>query len=109
MPPGLLQRDEWGVFGLSFWEIAIILVVALVIFGPKKLPDLARGLGKGIREFRKATEDFKSTMDTEMHRPDPAPPKALPATKTEALPEAHAEPVEAPSDTVERKPGTPVT
>lgn len=58
------------MFGLSFWEIGIILVVALVILGPKKLPELARSLGKGIREFRKATDDFKSTMDFESHGND---------------------------------------
>lgn len=58
------------MFGLSFWEIAIILVVALIILGPKKLPELARSLGKGIREFRKATDDFKSTMDYEMNQPE---------------------------------------
>ena len=62
------------MFGLSFWEIAIILGIALIVLGPTKLPELAKSLGKGIREFRKATEDFKSTVDDEMHRPDPPPP-----------------------------------
>jgi TatA/E family protein of Tat protein translocase len=74
------------MFGLGFWEIAIILGVALLVLGPSKLPELARGLGKGLREFRKATEDFKSTIDDEAYRPDP--PKPM---KT-ALPEqAHVE------------------
>lgn len=67
------------MFGLSFWEIGIILAIALVVFGPSKLPEIAKGLGKGLREFRKATEDFKSTMNDEMYRPEaPTPRTALP-------------------------------
>jgi TatA/E family protein of Tat protein translocase len=58
------------VFGLSFWEIAIILAIALIVLGPKKLPELARSLGKGLKEFRKATDDFKSTMDAELRADD---------------------------------------
>jgi TatA/E family protein of Tat protein translocase len=76
------------VFGLSFWEIAIILVVALIVLGPSKLPELARGLGKGIREFRRATEDFKTTVDAEMNRPDPPRPARLPEAQAELLPPA---------------------
>lgn len=59
------------MFGLSFWEIAIIMLIALVVLGPSKLPEIARNLGKGLREFRKATEEFKDTVSTEMNRPDP--------------------------------------
>lgn len=59
------------MFGLGFWEIAMILGVALLVLGPSKLPDLARSLGKGLREFRKATEEFKSTIEEEAYRPDP--------------------------------------
>ena len=64
------------MFGLSFWEIAIILAIALIVLGPKKLPELARSLGKGLKEFRKATDDFKSTMDAELRSDDKA--KKLP-------------------------------
>lgn len=42
------------MFGLSFGEIALIAVVALLFLGPKKLPELAKGMGKGIRDFQKA-------------------------------------------------------
>jgi len=76
-------KDDARVFGLSFWEIAIILVVALIILGPKKLPELARSLGKGIREFRKATDDFKSTIDYEAQQPDP-PKRQISAEVDEA-------------------------
>ena len=48
---------------LGFPEIMIILVVALLVFGPKKLPDLGRSLGNGIREFRKGTQGLKAELD----------------------------------------------
>jgi len=50
------------MFGIGFPELLMILVVALLVIGPKKLPDLARSLGKGLAEFRKATDDLKDTI-----------------------------------------------
>ena len=52
-----------AVFNLGMSEIVVILVVALVFLGPKKLPELASGLGKMIRELRKATADIKSEIE----------------------------------------------
>lgn len=46
------------MFGLGAGEIFLIVVAALIFVGPKKLPELARGLGKGIREFQKAKDDL---------------------------------------------------
>ena len=47
-------------------ELIIILVVALIIFGPRKLPELGRSLGKSIGEFRKASNELKSTLEEEI-------------------------------------------
>ena len=44
---------------LGFQEILMIFIVALLVFGPKKLPELGKSLGKGIREFKKATDELK--------------------------------------------------
>ncbi|WP_407539116.1 twin-arginine translocase TatA/TatE family subunit [Deinococcus radiomollis] len=52
---------------LGFPEIMIILVVALLVFGPKKLPDLGRSLGNGIREFRKGTQGLKDELAGSMN------------------------------------------
>ncbi len=53
-----------GSLGLP--EIAFIFVLALLIFGPKKLPEIGRTVGKGVAEFRKATNELKRTLNTEL-------------------------------------------
>ena len=50
---------------LSFGKLLIILLVVMVLFGSKKIPDLAQGLGKGIREFKKALKDEDSSSDNQ--------------------------------------------
>ena len=51
------------MLGIGMQEILIILVVALIVIGPKRLPELARTLGKGFAEFRKAADDIKREMN----------------------------------------------
>jgi TatA/E family protein of Tat protein translocase len=51
------------MFGIGLPELIIIMVIALVVLGPSKLPDLARALGKGMAEFRKATQEIKESLD----------------------------------------------
>src|SRR6266852_9452588 len=56
--------------GLSMTEIVIILALALLLLGPDQLPSLARSLGKGLRELRKATDDLKGQFEQEIARID---------------------------------------
>ncbi|MGK7393353.1 MAG: Sec-independent protein translocase subunit TatA/TatB [Candidatus Cyclobacteriaceae bacterium M3_2C_046] len=51
------------VGGLGGWEIFLIISVLLIFFGAKKIPELARGLGKGIKEFKDATKDVKDKIE----------------------------------------------
>ncbi len=73
------------MFGMSFVELSIVAVLALLLLGPDQLPGVARTLGKTLRELRRATDDLKQTFETEMVKLDaevkqqptrPAPPRA---------------------------------
>jgi sec-independent protein translocase protein TatA len=52
-----------GPFGI--WEILIILIVVLLLFGPKRLPELAKSVGQSVREFRRGIKDLKNDIDIE--------------------------------------------
>ncbi|MEO8483838.1 MAG: TatA/E family twin arginine-targeting protein translocase [Acidobacteriota bacterium] len=77
---------------IGFPELVIIFVVALIVFGPRKLPELGRSLGKGLAEFKKASTELQRTLDEEIrseeHRTPPAvtpaPPALPPAAPTAA-------------------------
>ncbi|CAN5452673.1 hypothetical protein BH23BAC1_BH23BAC1_17400 [soil metagenome] len=51
--------------GLGGWEIMLILLIIIIFFGAKKIPEMARGLGKGIREFKDATNEISKEIDLE--------------------------------------------
>jgi TatA/E family protein of Tat protein translocase len=53
------------MFGMGMPEIVLILAIALIVLGPKKLPEIAKALGRGISEFKKATQDFKESLDAD--------------------------------------------
>lgn len=72
------------MFGIGMQELIIIALVALLIVGPKKLPDLAKSLGKGFSEFKKATDDVKDDLKKTFEEDDDqkensGPKQALPA------------------------------
>ena len=65
---------------IGFGELLLIVVVIMIFFGPKKIPDFAKSLGKGIAEFRKAMRDVQSELTKPEPPPQkpPEPPPALP-------------------------------
>ena len=76
----------FGSIGMP--ELIIILVIALIIFGPRKLPELGRSLGRSINEFKKASNELRSTLEDEIRTEEqrdqataaasPTPPAATP-------------------------------
>jgi sec-independent protein translocase protein TatA len=71
----MIDRLEGRMGSLGLPEIAFIFLVALLIFGPKKLPELGRTLGRGVAEFRRATDELKRSINTELALDEsPVPP-----------------------------------
>lgn len=58
------------MFGIGMPELILILVIALIVIGPKKLPDLAKSLGRAMREFKKATSELKESMELDQEIKD---------------------------------------
>ena len=80
------------MFGLGFGELLVILLIALIFIGPKKLPELAKGLGKGLKEFQNATKGFSEQLDqakreiTDAAHSEPSPPE----TQTDKKSDTHS-------------------
>jgi sec-independent protein translocase protein TatA len=66
--------NMFGSIGMP--ELILIFLVALLVFGPKKLPEIGKSIGKGLLEFKKASEDLKKTIEQEMDqiKSEPPPP-----------------------------------
>ena len=84
-------------------ELLLILVIALLVFGPKRIPELSRTIGRGLAEFRRATNDFKATLEREVSTAD------LEIEETRSAPEPAQEktleePADAPPDPTSKPP-----
>ena len=86
-------------------ELIIILVIALIIFGPRKLPELGRSLGRSIGEFRKASNELKSTLEEEIRLEEQKEQKAKLAAEQESAIAAATPP--SPVDEVLVEPSAP--
>ena len=76
------------MFGIGMPELIVIFIVALLVFGPKALPDLGRALGRGLREFKRASEELKEGLSTDFRLEDEEKPSTQtpPSTKESAVP-----------------------
>jgi sec-independent protein translocase protein TatA len=81
---------------LGFPEMVVIFVVALIVFGPRKLPELGRSLGKSIAEFKRASNELRSTLDEEIKHEERRAAITAPVQPVEPVTSA------APTDTVAR-------
>ncbi len=85
------------MFGLGMQELIIILIIALLVFGANKLPEIGRGLGRGIREFRKASSELTDVPEeAEEAEEPPAVAKAEPAAAEEEEKKMVDSPTESP-------------
>ena len=82
-------------FGLGVWELLVILVVVLLIFGAKRLPEMGRSLGKGMREFKEGVTGVEDKAAA------PPPPTELPSAPSEPSP--YVPPETAPAEESERE------
>lgn len=84
------------MFGIGMPELIVIIVVALVVLGPDKLPEIARSLGKGLSAFKKAAEDIKGDIMEAAEEPKPSPKKTAAAEAEQK--EAWLKPVDEKAD-----------
>ncbi|OLP17572.1 Sec-independent protein translocase TatA [Leptolyngbya sp. 'hensonii'] len=76
-----------NVFGIGLPEMMVIFVLALLIFGPKKLPEIGRSLGKALRGFQDASEEFKSEFKREAEKLEQVVSKPMEATLEQPTPQ----------------------
>lgn len=94
------------MFGIGMPELILIMALALIVLGPKKLPEIARALGKGLAEFRRATDDLKdelSRVEAEADAPLEKSPAPKPSPAADTPPSPSSDPTTTAAQTSERK------
>ena len=75
-----------NIFGVGLPEVTVILILALLIFGPKKLPELGKQLGKTLKSLKKASNEFQNEIDQVMNEEDKdASPKSIESNQTNEI------------------------
>ncbi|MCH7646876.1 MAG: twin-arginine translocase TatA/TatE family subunit [Nitrospinae bacterium] len=83
------------MFGLGMQELIIILLIGLLVFGANKLPEIGRGLGKGIREFRKASSELTDSLEEEE---EPEKPSTVAQAEAGGPEEEEKKPADSPTE-----------
>ncbi|OGR07156.1 MAG: hypothetical protein A2341_03410 [Deltaproteobacteria bacterium RIFOXYB12_FULL_58_9] len=73
------------MFGLGIWEVVVILAVALIVMGPRRLPDAAKQLGRALREFRRATNELRYNLEEAAAEPRRRPVADDPDTQSKEV------------------------
>ena len=81
------MKPIFAILGLSGTELIIVVVAILVLFGAKKIPEFAKGLGKGINEFKKASREVTDSIENESAATVPKTPPANTAAQTQPNPQ----------------------
>lgn len=99
------------MFGVGMSELVVIFVIALLVFGPKKLPELARSLGQALAYFKRASDDFRETIQTEMDALEEEERRKAVGLTPEAAPppEPASTDLGTPRDAGEASPATPAS
>jgi sec-independent protein translocase protein TatA len=89
------MNEMFAIFNLGGGEIIVILAVVLILFGAKRIPELAKGMGQGIKEFKKATREVTDEIQNSAnYTPPPPPPAPAPIEPRQIV---EAPPVEKPA------------
>jgi sec-independent protein translocase protein TatB len=99
------------MFDIGLQEMLIIGVIALLVFGPSKLPELGRMFGRAMREFRRASDEFRTTVETNLHINDPDPVIGAPSPLSEEASTLTPppDPVSAPGESLATEPSPVAT